>query len=107
MAREHLALPGSSNVVALSYSGRDPDIRRARLVRKKQSRETEDRMEHTQSRDVDASTWADKHRNKVRGRDGHDGQRDIQREHAFIVEVYQAAREQKGQVFPDWVEGSG
>ena len=102
MASEHLALPGSSNMVApLSYSGRDPDIRRAQLVREKQSRETEDRMERTQSWDVAASTWADKHRNKVRGRHG---RRDIQREHVFIEEVHQAAREQKGQVVPDWVE---
>ena len=47
MASEHLALPESSNVVALSYSERDDDVRRARLVREKQSRETEDRMERT------------------------------------------------------------
>ena len=44
------------------------------------------------------------HRHKVQGRDGRDGRRDVQREHAFIEEVRQAAREQKGQVVPDWVE---
>ena len=70
MASEHLALPGSCNVVALSYAGDNDDLRRARLVRERQSRETTDRMERTQSRDVDASTWADEHRRKVRGRHG-------------------------------------
>ena len=34
-------------------------------------------MERTQSRDWDASTWADEHRNKVRGHDGRHGRRDI------------------------------
>ena len=68
MASEHLALPGSSNVVALSYAGDNDDLWRARLVRERQSRETTDRMERTQSQDVDASTWADEHRCKVRGR---------------------------------------
>ena len=58
MASEHLALPGSSNVVALSYAGGNDDIRRARLVRERQSHKTADRMERTQSQDVDASTWA-------------------------------------------------
>ena len=37
-------------------------------------------MEHTKFRDVDASTWADEHRNKVRGRDGRHGRRDKERE---------------------------
>ena len=63
LASEHLSLPGSSNVVALSYS--EPDIRRARLVREKQSRETANRMERSQSRDMDASAWADEHRAQV------------------------------------------
>ena len=60
MASENLALPGSSNVVALSYAGDNDNLRRARLVRERQSRETADRMERTQSQDVDASTWANK-----------------------------------------------
>ena len=104
LASEHLSLPGSSNVVALSYYGREPDVRRARLVREKQSRETEDRMERTQSRDVNASAWADEHRNKIRVRDRTVGHRDHKGEHALIEEVRQAAREQKGQIVPDWVE---
>ena len=29
MASEHISLPGSSNVVAVSYKGTDPDLRRA------------------------------------------------------------------------------
>ena len=33
MASEHIALPGSSNVVALSYSGRDDDVRREAVKR--------------------------------------------------------------------------
>ena len=37
MASEHISLPGSSNVVAVSYKGAAPDIRRARLERVKQS----------------------------------------------------------------------
>ena len=65
MASEHLALPGSSNVVALSYVGGNDDLRLARLVHERQSRETEGRMERTQSRDVDASAWADERRRKV------------------------------------------
>ena len=71
MASEHLALPGSSNVVALSYSGDRDDLRRARLVHERQSRETADRMERTQSTDVDASAWADEHRRQIRGHHGH------------------------------------
>ena len=101
MAREHLALPGSSNVVALSYAGGNDDLRRARLVRERQSRETAERMERTQSQDVDASTWASEHRRKVRGRHG---RRDTGPEHRFIEEVREAARAQKEQTYSDWVE---
>ena len=70
MASEHLALPGSSNVVALSLAGDNDDLRRIRLVRERQSRETADRMERTQSQDVDTSTWAHEHRRKIRGHHG-------------------------------------
>ena len=101
MASEHLALPGSSSVVALSYAGGNDDLRRARLVRERQSRETADRMERTQSQDVDASTWASEHRRKVRGRHG---RRDTGPDHRFIEEVRDASREQKEQTYSDWVE---
>ena len=80
------------------------DVRRVRLVREKQSRETADRMERCQSRDVDASTWADEHRAKVRGRDRAVRHRGPGPEHHLIEEVRQAAREQKGQVVSDWLE---
>ena len=46
-ASEHISLPGSSNVGAVFYKGAAPDIRRARLVREKQSRETADRSSPT------------------------------------------------------------
>ena len=100
MASEHLALPGSSNLVALSYAGGNDDLRRARLVRERQSRETADRMERTQPQDVDASTWANEHRRKVRGRNG---RRDTGPSHRFIEEVREAAREQK-EPYSDWIE---
>ena len=100
MASEHLALPGSSNVVALSYAGDNDNLRRARLVRELQCRETADRMERTQSQDVDASSWANEHRRKVRGRHG---RRDTGPDHRFIEEVREAAREQK-EAYSDWVE---
>ena len=104
MASEHISLPGSSNVVAVSYKGTDPDVRRARLVREKQSRETADRMERCQSSDLDASAWADAHRAQVRGRDRKIRRGGTAGEHPFIEEVRQAAREQKGQAVSDWLE---
>ena len=104
MASEHLALPGSSNVVALAYRGPEPDVQRARLVREKQSRETVDRMECCQSRDVDASAWADDHRTKIRGHDGAVPRRGATAEHPLIEEVRQAARKQKGQAVSDWLK---
>ena len=96
MASEHLSLPGSSNVVTPSYRGTEPDVRRARLVREKQSRETADRMERCQSSDLDASSWADAHRAQVRGRDRAVRRGGPTREHPIIEEVRQAARKQKG-----------
>ena len=102
MASEHLALPGSSNVMALSYAGGNNDLRRARLVRERQSRETADRIERTQSQDVDASAWADEHRRKVRELHG---RRDTGPEHnKYIEEVREVARAQKDQAISDWVE---
>ena len=74
---------------------RSPTPDETMMYDERQSRETEDRMERTQSRDVDASAWADEHRSKVRGRHGRHGRRDKEREHAFIEEVRQAARAQK------------
>ena len=78
---------GSEMCIRDRRGGARDGLRRARLVRERQSRETADRMERTQSTDVDASTWADEHRHKVRGHDGRHGRRDTQREHAFIEEV--------------------
>ena len=106
MASGHISLPGSSKVVAVSYKGAAPDIRRARLVREKQSRETADRMERSQSTNLDASAWADAHRAQVRGhnRQVRRGGTTNTEEHPFIAEVRQAAREQKGQEVTDWLE---
>ena len=104
MASEHLSLPGSSNMVALSYRGTEPDVRHARLVREKQSRETADRMERFQSRDMDASAWADAHRAKIRGRNGAVRSRGTTAEHPIIEEVRQAARGQMGQAVSDWLK---
>ena len=104
MASEHMSLPGSSNVVVVSYKGTDPDVRRIRLVREKQSRETADRMERCQSSALDAFAWADAHRAQVRGRDRQIRRRGAAGEHPFIEEVRQAARQQTGQADSDWLD---
>ena len=104
MASEDLSLPGSSNVVALTYRRTEADVRRARLVREKQSRETADRMERCESRDMDASAWADEHRAKIRGRNGAVRRRGTTAEHPIIEEVRQAARGQMGQAVSDWLK---
>ena len=106
MASERISLPGSSNVVAVSYKGTAPDLRRAQLVREKQSRDTTDRMECGRLIDLDASAWADAQRSKDRGHHGQVGRQGAanSREHTFIGEVRQAAQKQKENKVLDWLE---
>ena len=106
MAGERISLPGSSNVVAVSYQGAAPDLRRARLVREKQSRETADTMEHGYIIDVDASAWADRHCSKNRGHHGQvqRGDTTAASEHPLIMEVRRAAQQQKNDEIPEWIK---
>ena len=104
IACEHLSLPGSSNVLALSYRETEPDVRRARLVRERQSRETADRMERCQSTGMDASAWADTHHAEIRGRNRTSRRGGLTAGHPFIDEVHQAARNQKEDTVSDWLE---
>ena len=106
MVRERISLPGSSNVVAVSYKGTAPDLRRARLVREKQPRDTTDRMECGRLVDVDALAWADRQRSKNRGHHGqvgHGGTTD-NTEHPLIAEVRRAALQQKEPEVSNWVK---
>ena len=70
------------------------------MVRERQSREMTDRMERTQSQDVDASTWADEYRRKVRGRHG---RRNAAPSNKPAEETREAPGAQK-EPYSDWIE---
>ena len=94
MASERISLPGSSNVVAVSYKGTTPDLRRARLVREKNSRVTADTMERGCLVEGDVSSWTDRQRSKMQRHHGQVGRGDTadNSKHPFIMEVRRAAQ---------------
>ena len=88
-----------------SYSGDRDDLRRARLVRERQSRETADRMERTQSTDVDASSWADEHRRQIRGHHGHrDAETTSQPAEETTQKPTQKSKAAEPEPYSDWLE---
>ena len=112
MASEHISLPGSSNVVAVKYEGTPSDIRRAHLAREQNSRDTADAMELGGHTDMDTSAWADQYQSGAklpnRGHHGPVGCRGTKHEeHPVILEVRNAAQQQKNEEAEEWIKDRG